>query len=235
MIELLIVVSISAILAALIFSGVASMSKRAQAAKCISNLRGLGTALGAYAADHRNMLLPRSLGLYRTTEAPEPIGLRAWPARLLNLGYIESEDIFYCPASFPRNAKEANHSLATDIGPFRTYGMRIWVTPSEIGRSFTSNPQREEHKPLHAIEKPSNFFILTDSHWAKLAPPSQGYGINPDIPKEQMIDLRHFERANSLFADGHVEAKDQEYYESLGESQKAYTGGKVYSFGVLTH
>lgn len=233
LIELLAALAVIAVLAALLFAVAQRAMESAQNTKCLSNLRGLGAAIFAYAADHNNMLPPRRLGYYREAAAREPAGMSSWMNRLLKLGYVTDPDIFYCPSFFPRNNRESPTPLPSgndEVG--RTYGIRMWMTPGQGG--WSSNPQREEHKPFSAITNPSDFFLVVDTLWTSLSPRSQGYGISPALPGEQLVHLRHFGKANALFADGHVEAKDGDYFYRLGESQKQYYAGKVLPFGSTT-
>ena len=53
LIELLITVAIIAVVAALAFPALQGVSDRAKVLQCTNNLRQMGSALGAYAADHR--------------------------------------------------------------------------------------------------------------------------------------------------------------------------------------
>src|SRR5207253_312597 len=61
-IELLIVVAIIAILAAMIFSVLAAVRERAHGATCASNMRQIGTAILAYTADWDDQLYPGGSG-----------------------------------------------------------------------------------------------------------------------------------------------------------------------------
>lgn len=232
LIELLISITLIAILVVILFMAAPGVRENLQATKCISNLRGLGASMIAYSCDFNGMLPPRNLGLYRDTEPKEPVGLKTWPSRLITLGYAQNPDVFYCPSFFPRNGKEAKNAIVGDAGA-QTYGMRTWVAPGQT--AWTGNKQREEHKPIAAISQPSDFFLLVDTVWTDSKWQSQGYGITPELPKEQLVHLRHRGKANALFVDGHVEAKTGDYFEALGDAdrQKVYNAGRVMKFGVV--
>ncbi len=232
LLELVLAVTVAAVLAALLFAGLKGVRETSKNVRCINNLRMLGGAFGAYIADFKGMVPPRNLGYLRAAgEDKEPTGMRVWSSRFVNLGYIETLDLFYCPSFFPRNSKEARKPIGGDSGA-EIYGLRTWVVPGQT--AWTGNNNREEHKPFSAITHPADFFLLVDTVWVHPTWRSQGYGISPDIPKEQMIHLRHAGKANALFADGHVEAKPGEYFEDLGkpDRQRAYNAGREMKFGV---
>jgi prepilin-type N-terminal cleavage/methylation domain-containing protein len=58
LVELLVVITIIAVLAALIFVMVGKTREKAKAIVCINNLRQIGSALAAYAADNDGVMPP---------------------------------------------------------------------------------------------------------------------------------------------------------------------------------
>ena len=232
LLELLTCVAIVAVLTVLLFATVGRMREGMLNTKCAGNLKQVGNALGAYVADRGGVLPPRNLGVNRTTEPKPEANLRGWPGRLVNLGYSSSVDIFYCPSFTPRSSNVAKTNLRAG-GAAETYGMRTWAPAGARGADYLR--WSEEEKMLAGIEKPSDFFLVADSYWADWN--TQGYGITPGTDK-QAVHLRHSRRANALFADGHVEAKDKDYFENLHKvnRQAAYAngndtieGGKIYA------
>lgn len=219
LLELLIVILIIAVLTALVIPVTNAISHTQRSARCSNNLRQIGVTLFAYAADNGNKIPPRFLSYDRSPRLPG--SLASWPSRLLNLGYTQKPEIFFCPSAPPYSYLkdvEAGRNIYTG-GGLRTYGIRTWGPP---GQSYLK--YREEEKPLSAIEEPANFFIVADSYWT--AYEGQGYGIVPGVPG-QAAHARHKGLANALFADGHVEGKPPEYFTSLHETdnQSQYQNG----------
>ncbi|EIP99215.1 prepilin-type N-terminal cleavage/methylation domain-containing protein [Opitutaceae bacterium TAV1] len=207
LVELLTVVAIIGILAGIMIPTVSKVRKTAQTARCISNLRGLGGALALFAVDNKDKLPPRNLDA-----ATQPVErLRYWNSRLIDHGIIKDRNAFYCPSAFPSRDAEATAKIEEDGG--QTYGMRMWMPP---GGNWGTDRHRDN--PLTAIETPSDFFLIADSIWLDLSVannrPTQGYGLNPTATstKNQRIHLRHGNRANALFADFHVAAKDAAWF-----------------------
>jgi prepilin-type N-terminal cleavage/methylation domain-containing protein len=93
LLELLLVVGIIAILAALIFPALGSARERAQVIQCRNNLRQQGMALAAYASDHRQFP-------YAYFNAPTmPTKQFSWFGALTNPGQTNwGKGILKCPA-----------------------------------------------------------------------------------------------------------------------------------------
>lgn len=213
LLELLAVIGVVAILVILLFAKAPAIIASGQSSKCMANLRVIGGALAAYSADYSGKILPRSAD---DVPAGEPQG---WPRRLHSQGYINNPEVFYCPSFFPRNSREATKPISGDAS--QTYGMRGWALPG--ARLSNVGGGMNYHKPLSAVSRPSSFFIVADSVWTSSGWKSQGYGITPGN-SSQRVHLRHQKLANTLFLDGHVEAKPAEYFETLHlpEHQKEY-------------
>lgn len=215
LVELLIAIAILVVLMSLALSGVQMARKRADNTKCINNLRQLGIALHLFASDNNGKIPPRLLGNNRdknTPPLPKPKSgtPKSWTSRLIAGGYVSDPDIFYCPSFFPRNNKEAIKKA--DSGEAcQAYGMRIW-------RPADDPLVSEEDRPIRIIENHSEFFILADSLWTSDGWKSQGYGIAAaKTPSGQFVHLRHQGKANTLFLDGHVEAKDQSFFDIINK------------------
>lgn len=82
LVEILVVISIIVILAAVGFSMVGRMRIQAQSAVCMGNLKQLGTAMLSYSADHNNQVIPLKV----TNEDGSNGGI--WPVVLARAGYL---------------------------------------------------------------------------------------------------------------------------------------------------
>ena len=106
LIELLIVVAIIAILAAISTPYMIEAQRRADQAACASNLRTIGAALVSYRIDHGKLPLADgrageddTRGL--TVFGQGPAGNGFWngvPNALVLLGYIQNRETLFCPA-----------------------------------------------------------------------------------------------------------------------------------------
>ncbi|RRJ96641.1 prepilin-type cleavage/methylation domain-containing protein [Opitutaceae bacterium TAV4] len=106
LVELLTVIAIIGILAAIILPTVATVRSSARAAQCKSNLRQIGVAAMMYSAENKDLILPYA---YDAEQASTPLHRKNWPGLLLSyvggrsLGNnaISSYDempVYKCPA-----------------------------------------------------------------------------------------------------------------------------------------
>ncbi|QTN32024.1 DUF1559 domain-containing protein [Akkermansiaceae bacterium] len=84
LVELLIVIAIIAVLAVLSFLGASKFKSKARGVTCASNLRQIGTAMLAYAADNNGQLPPLE---DRTGSGDSLKGI--WPVIVSDNGYLE--------------------------------------------------------------------------------------------------------------------------------------------------
>lgn len=95
MVELLVVMTIIAIIAALLLSSLADAQKRAQGVACLSNLRQIGLALNLYVTDDNNNHLPVCAYPLPSQDTNQP----PLPSIAITLHhYLGPAEIFHCPA-----------------------------------------------------------------------------------------------------------------------------------------
>jgi len=189
LVELLVVIGILSVLAALIYPAFAGARAAARKATCVANLRQLGMAVSMYADDHDDRS-PRASTWHRWqgdgTAGDEPGP--AWEEQLF--AYVESKQIYRCPA-YPSKI-EFSYFLNTRI--FYAY----------YGRRFIE---------FRAIQHPSAFIVMGDCSHERLLPPPVGWAPYPwdSCDKDNMThkclryrDTFHGNGSNVLFADGHV-------------------------------
>lgn len=111
--ELLVVIGIIGILAALLMPLLGSMRERSNQTKCISNIRQLGVGIRLYAAEHRN-----EVPAYSVTAVPDDTGTpnaTYWHQRVQ--GYVESKfgttvtKPFICPSDATPYASAISYGL----------------------------------------------------------------------------------------------------------------------------
>lgn len=196
LVELLAVLAIIGVLAALTFIGLGSAREKARAATCVGNLRQCGVALNLFANDNKN----------RFPAALELDG-RSWSGELARFDYLPRlvegmPTVAVCPTS-------ASQGRYADFR--RVYG--LWAGNATYG-TFQFNRDVPCYRLSRQLLEPDRI-ILADSGralYGEAWDPSyfilSGTGIREPNNANKVLNLAHGGRANALFADGHVEAVD---------------------------
>jgi prepilin-type processing-associated H-X9-DG protein/prepilin-type N-terminal cleavage/methylation domain-containing protein len=194
LIELLVVIAIIAILASMLLPALNKAREKAKAISCKSNLKQCGLAFNMYAVDYDGFLLQQVDNAAWPSIYP---GYAEWKTVLSTNKYLSDKDgVFGCPSN-PAYKKDSN--MWTSYG-FRWTGYvhksNIWGKPvhgEDIdGKASVIFAKR--------VRTPTTFFILADSLTL-----SAGKFVQTCTLSGTTMDLRHNNRANILFLDGHVQ------------------------------
>lgn len=113
LVELLLVMAIVAILAAAAFPAAGPMIERARAARCVGNLRQIGTAVQQYAADN-NYRFPA----IETVPPSLPPEVEDKGTALEKLGpYGITEQVLVCPSDAAKNKNYLKHGTSYLFSP----------------------------------------------------------------------------------------------------------------------
>ncbi|WP_052362276.1 prepilin-type N-terminal cleavage/methylation domain-containing protein [Geminisphaera colitermitum] len=212
LVELLTVIAIIGILAAILIPTVAAVRDTANSAKCTANLRQIGTALQLFAADHRDMY-PRAYYNYgpgpgKTVSeaiAGGDWGYRdpgsGWDSILLRDYMSRSSPVFLCPSDktgIMRSVSEGSITLPIAAS------YRFNQTHNRVnGAVWAGRAIRVSELPL-----PSRAIAIVEAtggnHHVGMGNDTSVGFIKDDTPGPVAHD-RHKGAANYLFFDGHVE------------------------------
>ncbi len=214
LIEILVVVAIISLLAAILFPVFARARENARRASCQSNMKQIGLGLLQYIADY-DETLPYSF--YGTFGDSTPVGSASDNYKWMDaiFPYVKSEAIFNCPSDSATNTYHYRDSVN-----YGSYGLN-GAYGSVITDSQT--PPRSANNLLvrmSAVEVPASTVWATDNNNSVSdtnTGGSQGFfwaspATNPTIshtnPRQlQNIVERHLDTTNVLYCDGHVKAQ----------------------------
>ncbi|MCX6970222.1 MAG: prepilin-type N-terminal cleavage/methylation domain-containing protein [Verrucomicrobia bacterium] len=180
--EVLIVVAIVAILAAILVPVAGKMSEAGRATKCMSNLRQLHSVLMLYANDNNQMLPSPDVNA-----SPDSQSATHWFRRLDP--YIPQQDrmkILTCPSA-----------KGFQAGGWATaYGMNYYLGKDQDWQTLS-------------VEQKSQVILLADAIINPAWHSAASAIFEDGGPFTKTVDLRHRGKANFLFLDGHVEASEE--------------------------
>ena len=189
LVELLVVIAVIAILAAMLLPALSSAKAKAGSVRCQGNLRQVGLATQLYAQDHRGAVRLQSPLMITNTWAQSVAAHQNLPA-----------SIFLCPTYPP----------SSWTNWLMTFG--VWVDPPEVLRSGPL----QEILQSDRIEQPSSYLHLADTtSRGRLGITARQFHVFR-IDEDYEIHGRHANRANGWFFDGHVESMNQPKLSGLG-------------------
>lgn len=208
--EVLVVAAIIAVLIVLLIPSLTAFRDRALAAKCAGNLRSMGGAIRLSASDDNGKWVILD-SLYGT-----------WSKRLRDRGYLLADGASFCPCFNPKH-----------YAPYQTYGatwLGLALAPDDqnIITCLPSQGTRTYYDiNLMVIAKPSKYLLLADSYTTRFK--SQYHIVQGGTSLDE-IHLRHNNRANVLFADGHVDALDTNGLHDIGWNRAFDKNGTLTNF-----
>jgi len=244
LIELLVVISIIALLVGILLPALGAARKSAQNVQCLSNERQVGIAIGAYAADNKDFVVP-----WRSWDVKPPPGHPAWSATgsfigdwvwtssIVIGGYGAERDMFKCP-SFPE--ADENSDISIREADLSDPGQAPNWFNSDYGINISYySARRDAIGPIHErfglsirqgdMKKPTDQLAVVDTFFINGDPSGPAYagvrqrGLYVIAGRETTFEnphARHSGAMNILWGDAHCEplqvADKYKPYDDLG-------------------
>lgn len=231
LVEMLLVVALLAILAALSFPVLERIKESMNASRCVSNLKNIGTAVHQYTADNQGRF-PASRLQYQMDAGGNKKTVPFLPdvflsSKILTVSdYASPSSVWWCPGDLERPANMRKHSYG--------HNQRIggdYATPGTWDGH--PNPQYDpSYAYLYAVKKPLSQIIYLidyvdkdDPKWSSAVVASRWpmkKGSQKNVPPAARIDFeRHAGVANALFLDGSV--RPQRFDDLVGTEGKFFS------------
>ncbi|HBG26492.1 MAG: hypothetical protein A2Y10_04105 [Planctomycetes bacterium GWF2_41_51] len=193
LVELLVVISIIAILLAVLIPALNKARQQAKKVVCSSNMRQMGVALQCYLQDSETHLPDSSCH----TDDPNEYWLK------ILTKYLKQNLLFKCPADEAKNFVDWNKSSRQqpDNARWSSFALNSLLDSNCPRYSGKYNSVKFIYKPQYCI-----YVSESPSSWTKedhIHPETWGYSIN--TAKKYIAWDRHSNKSNYLFADGHAE------------------------------
>jgi len=214
LIEILVVISIIALLVAIIVPTVARSRENARSVVCRSNLREWGKAIQMYVSvpDHKNVLPFEERPDPRPETEEDVNGDRVWdPTEDDERGWVcwfDVLDRYFGVSTADEGVKVCPTVSRSDPDREESYRMNSKLADSSKKKKDGSeNPYYKPYRKLNTLKKPKQTVLLFDGDIGKgdvpTAPPS--FKGRWRLTRKDDVNYRHLNKTNVLFTDWHVE------------------------------
>lgn len=213
LIELLIVIAIIAILAAMLMPALSAARDVARGAKCIGNLKQISLAFINYAGDYKEFSVPGRTGNdpFKNYNYLDLLDSYIWGKQMERNSLLKGNNLL-CPvtAEYAVNKIKGQNKAGNTGRHMITYGYNRAPSQSDFDAGVGFYGWKiEATRKISKVESPSGTVLFMDTFNCEAARASLvKVGGNANYPETRYIDKTHARNVNYLSADGHVDKID---------------------------
>lgn len=223
LVELLVVISIIALLIALLLPALSAAREMGRSTQCLSNLRQMGVSTEAYVTDYNGMMYAYHDGHVN------PDGLTIWTTIMRDEGYIQVQEGWgqtapWIAAEYLENKARAGIlSCPSEERPKNRgmdYGVNMYLATlakrMQAWGEFPDGSPKAQPFRKYAIERPSDIASHADEY---------GYRIDRSEEDFSMghVQYRHRDAANVLYLDGRASTAQEKLPDTPRDASDFWT------------
>jgi prepilin-type N-terminal cleavage/methylation domain-containing protein/prepilin-type processing-associated H-X9-DG protein len=211
MVELLIVIAILAILAALLLPVLSAAKARAQETACLNNLKQLQACSIVYTDDNAAKFVDNiPLAELPGTSNNWTLGNMEVPTQSTNAGLLERGELFPYTTQTALYRCPVDPSQINGTPHVRSYSMNCWIGSRYMNKGVGQVEPETAYRTFimeneTAVVGTSCLWVIADEHEASISDPWWLVTMNNSQPFASFPATRHSHGYNLSFADGHVE------------------------------